>query len=416
MLTRGTAAIAASLTVGMALPGFLSYSSDAFAAPDEQALGRDEGYPTCPGTLRPEMRCVVGLVSRFDEIFPARVVAKGAESRPLSRAAAEPPIRYANRGQPAGLDDYLSRNRTTGLLILKGDTILVERYQYDRKPGDRMASFSMAKTVVAMLVGIALSERKIRSIDDRAAEYAVELEGTPYGDTRIRHLLTMSSGVRFDETYSGTDDVATLGRLSLLGESEGGAATLLPFRTRERAAGERFHYASAETQVLGLVLRGATGKPLATYLSEKIWQPMGAEADATWNIDRGGYEAAYIGLNATLRDYARFGMLLANDGTLDGRSIIPAAWVRAATTPPATQFRPGMTGALLGYGYQTWVVDEKERQFMLRGLRGQAVYVAPKSKLVMVHTAAGNVGDSGTGETLSLWIGVVESLAGKRSR
>ena len=113
---------------------------------------QDEGYPTCPGTLRPETRCVVGLVSRFDEIFPARVVAKGAESRPLSRAAAEPPIRYANRGQPAGLDDFLARNRTTGLLILKGDTILVERYQYDRKPGDRMASFSMAKTVVAMLV------------------------------------------------------------------------------------------------------------------------------------------------------------------------------------------------------------------------------------------------------------------------
>ena len=217
----------------------------------------------------------------------------------------------------------------------------------------------------------------------------MEFEGTPYGDTRIRHLLTMSSGVRFDETYSGTDDVATLGR-PRCSASEGGAATLLPFRTRERAAGERFHYASAETQVLGLVLRGATGKPLATYLSEKIWQPMGAEADATWNIDRGGYEAAYIGLNATLRDYARFGMLLANDGTLDGRSIIPAAWVRAATTPRATQFRPGMTGALVGNGYQTWVVDEKERQFMLRGLRGQADYVAPKSKLVIVHTAAGH--------------------------
>ena len=413
---RGIPAIAASLRIGAALLGCLLFSSVVSAAPDEQALGRDEGYPTCSGTVRPEMRCVVGLVSRFDEIFSARVVAKGAESRPLRRASAEPEIRYTNRGHPNGLDAYLSRNRATGLLILQRDTILVERYQYDRGPEHRMASFSMAKTVVAMLVGIALSERKIRSIDDRAAEYAVELRGTPYGDTRIRHLLTMSSGVRFTETYSGTDDVATLVRLSVLGESEGGAATLQPFGTRERAPGERFHYASAETQVLGLVLRGATGKPLAEYLSERIWQPMGAEADATWIIDRGGYETAYIGLNATLRDYARLGMLLANDGTLDGRSIIPAAWVRAATTAPARQFRPGMTGALLGYGYQTWIVDEKERQFMLRGLRGQAIYVAPKSKLVMVHTAAGNVGESGTGETMSLWFGVVESLAQKRSR
>lgn len=233
-----------------------------------------------------------------------------------------------------------SRNRTTGLLILKGDTILVERYRYDRKPESRMASFSMAKTVVAMLVGIALSERKIRSIDDRAAEYAVELGGTPYGETRIRHLLTMSSGVRFNETCSGTDAAATLVHLSVLGESEGGAATLLPFRTRDRNPGERFHYASAETQVLGLVLRGATGKPLATYLSEKIWQPMGAEADATWIIDRGSYETAYIGLNAPLRDHARLGMLLANDGTRDGRSIIrPHGFEQRRLRPPGSSGR-----------------------------------------------------------------------------
>jgi CubicO group peptidase (beta-lactamase class C family) len=387
----------------------LLVTAGALAAPDEEALGKAEGYPICPGSVRPETRCLVGLVSRFDEVYPARRVAKGAAVLALKRAPAEPVIRYTYESQSSGLDDYLSRNRTTGLLILKGDTILAERYQYDRKPEQRMASYSMAKTVVAMLIGVALSEGKIQSLDDRAEKYVVALTGTPYGETPIRHLLTMSSGVRFTEIYTGTDDVATLSRLSLLGESDGGAATVMPFRTRDRPPGEKFSYSSAETQVLGLVLRMATGQPLAEYLSEKIWRPMGAEADASWNIDKGGYEVGYIGVNATLRDYARLGMLLANDGTLDGRPIIPVGWVRAATTPSGEPFEPGQTRSFFGYGYQTWILPGPERQFALRGLRGQAVFVDPKSKLVMVHTAARDVGDAGR-EMLPLWLAIAKSL------
>ncbi len=388
----------------------------AYAAPDEDLLGKADGYPICPRSLRPEPRCLVGLVSRFDEIFPARVVERGAWVRPLARAAAEPALRYRHGNETGGIDDYLARNRATGLLVVAGDTILVERYQYDRTAAHRMQSYSMAKTVVAMLVGIAVAEGRIRSVDDLAEAYVPELRDTPYGQTRLRHLLTMSSGVRFSETYSGFDDVALLGRLSLLGESAGGAATVMPFRTRERPSGERFDYASADTQVLGLVLRGATGRALADYLSEKIWQPMGAEANASWIVDAGGYEAAYVGINATLRDWGRFGMLLANDGAVAGRQVIPAAWVRAATTPPAKQFEPGMTGLMLGYGYQTWIIGGRDREFVLRGLRGQAIYVAPKSKLVMVQTSAGNVATPSTGELLSLWTGVQRSLAGAPPR
>jgi CubicO group peptidase (beta-lactamase class C family) len=394
----------------LALLAGVFLAANAFAAPDEEALGKAEGYPVCPPLLRNETRCLVGLVSGFDEVFPGRKVARGEQARALKRAAAEPAIRYRFQGQDSALDDYLSRNRTTGLLILKDDTIIAERYQYDRRPEHRMASYSMAKTIVAMLVGIALSDGTIQSLDDRADKYVSELSGTPYGETPIRHLLTMSSGVRFTENYSGTDDVATLGRLSVLGQSAGGAATLTPFRTRDRAPGEKFSYSSAETQVLGLVLRAATRKPLAEYLSERIWQPMGAEADASWIIDKGGYEAAFFGVNATVRDYARLGMLLANDGALDGRQIIPAGWVRAATTPPAKQFEPGWTNSLLGYGYQTWIVPGKARQFMLRGLRGQAVLVDPSSKVVMVHTAAGAVGGPGLGEIIALWSAVVETF------
>lgn len=401
----------ANLARSLALVAGLAFAGCAFAAPDEDMLGKAEGYPVCPPSLVVEPRCLIGYVSRRDETADAHTVFAGDVARPLQRAPAEPAFRYAHQTTTGGLDEFLARNRTTGLLILKGDTILAERYQYDRTPEHRMSSFSMGKTVVAMLVGIALAEGSIKSIDDRAEKYVPELKGTPFGATSIRHLLTMSSGIKFSETYSGTDDVATLVRLSLLGESDGGAATVMPFRTRERPPGAQYKYSSADSQVLGLVVRGATGRTLADYLSQKIWQPMGAEADASWLIDRGGYEIGYAGINATLRDYARFGMLLANDGALDGKQIIPARWVRAATTPSAKQFEPSHTGMIFGYGYQTWLLGGKERQFMLRGLRNQVILVDPKSKLVLVHTAAGNLSDGGFGEVLSLWNGVQKSLA-----
>ena len=387
-------------------------SGVAIAAPDEAALGKAEGYPICPPAIYPDTRCLVGLVSRFDEVFPARKVPRGADTRPLKRAPAEPAIRFRYQSQDSGLDDYLSRNRTTGLLLLKGDTVLAERYQYDRAPEQRMTSYGMANTIVAMLVGIALSEGKIRSLDDRVEKYVVELKGSPYGETPIRHLLTMSSGIRHRYNY----DDETLVRLSLFGESEGGVATVSPFHTRDWPAGEKFHFSIVDTQVLGLVLRAATGKPLADYLAVKIWQPMGAEADASWTMDKGGHEIAYLGVNATLRDFGRLAMLLANHGSLDGRQIVPAGWVRAATTPSAKQFQPGRIETffgqrgLLGYGYQTWIWAGKDHQFMLRGLRKQYVFVDSKSKLVMVHTAADDVAH-GAGDLLALWFGVVKDLA-----
>jgi CubicO group peptidase (beta-lactamase class C family) len=388
----------------------LAFSGAAFAAPDEDALGKAEGYPVCGSLIAPEMRCLVGLVSRRDEAWPHRFVTKPAKPRELKRAAQEPPIRI-DYGQYAGtIDDYLARNRTTGLLILHGDTILVERYQYDRTPAHRMNSFSMAKTIVAMLVGLALADGSIRSLDDPAQRYVAELAGTAYGETPIRHLLSMSSGVRFSETYGGSDDVATLARLSMVDEGPGGAATLAPFRTRERPPGQAFSYASGDSQVLGLVVRAATGKPLADYLSERIWQPMGAESDASWMIDRGGFELGWAGFNATVRDYARFGMLLANDGVLDGRAILPPGWVRQATTPPGRAFEPGPSGAgVFGYGYQVWLIGGGGRQFALRGRRNQAIFVDPASKLVLVHTAAGAEGMSA--DLIALWFSVAKRYA-----
>ena len=392
----------------MRLFGFLLglvFSSLLFAAPDEVILGKAEGYPVCPmAGSAGQQRCLVGQLSHYDEIAPARKVPKGAAVRELKRAPKE--------ADGVNVPAFMDNNRNSGLLIMKGDTILAERYQYERKPSDRFQSYSMAKTVVAMLVGIAVSEQKISSIDDRAEKYVPALKGQPYGETSLRHLLTMSSGVRFREDYDGKDDIAVLGRKSIGQQGPGGADTVSTFTDRARAGGEKFYYASSETQVLGLVLRAAAGRNLSEYLSEKIWQPMGAEADATWQIDAGGYETGFMGINATLRDWGRLGMLLANDGLLDGKQIIPAAWVKAATTPESSHLQPKIATGYLGYGYQTWLLPGGGRQFVLLGVRGQAVFVDPASRIVVVHTAVHEgARDPARNNQFSLWSAVLRAYA-----
>jgi len=398
-----------------AAAGLLLFSAVAFAAPDEELLGKAQGYPTCPilasaTSSAPEQRCFVGNLSQMDTLIPARKIAKGTSVLELRRAPGEARIWYGYQGRGGDTDWYQKNNRNTGLLVLKGETIAVERYQYDRKPGHRMQSYSMAKTVVAMLVGIAIAEGKIASIEDTADKYVPQLKGHPYGATKLRDLLTMSSGVKFREDYDGTDDVTVLARKTIFQQGPGGVDSVLSFTERGNAPGTKFYYASAETQVLGLVLRAAVGKPLVEYLSEKIWQPMGAEADASWLIDAGGYELGYMGINATVRDWGRLGLLLANYGSLNGRQIIPAEWVKAATTVNAPHLAVGTATRFNGYGYQTWLVDNEGR-FALLGVRGQAVFVDPKSKVVVVITAVhASPRDPARGEQFGYFYGAVNSL------
>lgn len=311
------------------------------------------------------------------------------------------------------MDDYLGRVEATGLLIARDDTILIERYQYGRTDRHRFTSWSMAKTVTAMLIGIALAEGKIGSVEDLAESYLPELKGTQYGATTLRRLLTMSSGVQFREVYDGMDDSMQLGRDTFAPQGVGGLASVQRFNERAAPAGTRFSYASAETEVLGLVLERATGRPLADYLSEKIWQPIGAEADASWLIDSQGKEIGYCCLNAVLRDYARLGLLLAHDGNWRGRQLIPAQWLIEATTvrPGDRHLKP--TGGFFGYGYQVWIVPGERRQFVLRGIRGQMLFVDPAARLVMVQTSVRPALRDLTSdaETLGLWRAAVAQLA-----
>jgi len=353
------------------------FSGFAVAAPDEAALGKAEGYPVCKITqLSADPKCLVGTLSHMDEVVPARKVAHGAPSA-LKRQDS-PKI---------DADAYMANNCDTGLMVIKDGVVLAERYNYDRKPSERFQSYSMAKTVVAMLLGIALNDKKINSVEDLARQYVPALKGHPYGETKLKDLLTMSSGVDFREDYDGKDDVTTLAQKTLLQQGPGGAASVASFTNRSRPAGTKWYYASAETEVLSLVVSAATGRNLSEYLSEKIWIPMGAEADAMWLIDGGGHELGYMGLNATLRDWGRLGILLANYGEQDGRQIIPAAWVKEATRVHAPHLEVGVASKFNGYGYQTWLIRKDQPYFALFGVRGQGVYVDPVSKLVIVHTA-----------------------------
>jgi len=382
--------------------------------PDAEEYGASNGYPIgARGTfLRPPF--LVGSHSHLDQIFAGRFVRRATTPSRLARAASEPTLRYDYEGKSFTVDDYLARHPVTGFLIARDDTILVERYQYARNDQHRLTSWSMAKTVTAMLIGIAIAEGSIRSVDDRADAYVPDLAGTEYGSTSLRHLLQMSSGVRFLEEYSGRDDVMQLARDTFARVGTGGVDAVRKFNERVRPSGTRFYYASVETQVLGLVLTGARGRPVAEYLEQKIWQPMGAEADATWLVDRSGQESTYCCLNAVLRDYARLGLLLAHDGNWRGRQIIPAAWIADATSkhPNQDHLWPGRATPGFGYGYQTWIFPGEERRFAFLGVRGQRIFVDPKNRLVMVHTAVRKQesGDPGNRETVVLWENVVRAL------
>jgi len=418
--------LAATVLVGVALAGCVGRDvagvapSAAAAAPRFSAEGPDaeeygalEGFPIGDRLTFFTVPFLVGSHSHLDRVFETRLVQRADTASRLGRAASEPAIQYYYQGGAADLDLYLLRNPVTGLLIARDDTILVERYQYGRNDRHRFTSWSMAKTVTSMLVGVAMAEGRIRSVDDVAETYVPALAGTEYGRTSLRHLLQMSSGVRFVENYSGRDDVARLAADTFRQLGPGGVEAVTPFNERAVPAGTKFSYASVETQVLGLVLRSAVGRPVADYLSEKIWKPIGAEADATWLIDRAGQESTYCCINAVLRDYARLGLLLAHDGNWRGRQIIPAAWIAEATrvAPEQKHLQPGVATPYLGYGYQVWILPGERRMFVLAGVRGQAILVDPASRLVMVHTAVRKPAGGGSAtEIRALWQAVVATL------
>lgn len=379
--------------------------------PDATAYGAAEGYPIGSRETIGSQRTLVGAYSHYDTLRPSAPIPAAPTPSVLHRAKTELELSYSFQGESQTLASYLDRNPATGLLILSDHTILYEHYRYARTDTDRFTSQSMAKTVVAMALGVAVGEGAVRSIDDTVADYVTELANAEVGRTPIRALLSMTSGISFHEVYDGKDDIMRLSRALTKPDSAGPLAAVMQFESRAAPPGTHFNYAGLDTELLGMVVSRATKMPLSAYVSTRIWQKIGAEAAASWALDAKGNEIAYCCFNATLRDWGRFGLLLAHDGMWDGRQIIPRQWMLDATTAPAAFLAPGVGGRRLGYGYQVWLMPGTRRQFSLRGIYGQVMLIDPATRTVLVHTAVrpkatNNVGEA---ELAALWNALVAS-------
>ena len=399
--------------------------------PEAVALGKEQGYKTCPqALLKPE--CRVGAWSEPAPAFSRYAVKPSANPWPLPNHEAPPEITWRWASLSKNIDDFMDATQTTGLLIIHKGKVVAERYQYDRKPGMPMRSFSRAKTFTAMLVGIAHGKGLIRSLDDKASDYWPEIADSAYGQTTIRNLLRMSSGVPFKELYTWTpdDDNWVWGQVLYASNNTNMPSRIPEFlngkKVRGVEQGQRFHYASIETEILGRVLRRATGKSIASLTEEWLWQPMGAQDRAHWHAASTDWvEATAGGFNASLRDYGRFGMLLANDGARIGDGsgagveVIPREFVLDATDvarQPAG-FKPRVATPYFGYGYQVWLQPNKTRTFALQGIHGQSMLIQPANQIVIVQTSA-NMKPSGQQDMQpyryrgAFWAGVLRSLGG----
>jgi CubicO group peptidase (beta-lactamase class C family) len=339
------------------------------------------------GTLYPDIQ--VQTFRNIARLFPTRTVRRGAHVYPLPQS--EVPLKaveFSSAGKKYDLYDYLSLNRVSGLLILKDGKIAFERYELGNDEATRWMSMSVVKSITSTLVGAAIKDGHIKSIDDPVTKYLPKLAGSAYEGVTIRNLLQMASGVKWDETYTnpGSDRRRML-ELQLSGKP----GSILEFMSTLGRAGEPgtiWNYNTGETHVVGELIHAAVKEPVAQYLSERVWSTFGMESDATWWLESpDGQEIGGSGLSATLRDYGRFGLFVMNHGTVAGGQIVPAGWFSEAGTGKM------IGGKKVGYGYMWWTPDDSanpahQGAFLARGIFGQSIYINPAARVVIVVWSA----------------------------
>jgi CubicO group peptidase (beta-lactamase class C family) len=332
------------------------------------------------GALYPDTQ--VNTFRNIDRLFPTRVVKRGVSAYPLPTGGTPlTNFRFVSRGQDYDLYDFLALNRVSGLLVLKNGNIVFEKYFLGNSDQTRWMSMSVVKSMTAILVGAAIKDGYIKSIDDRVTDYLPRFKGSAYDGVTLRQLLQMASGVAWNETY--TDPKSDRRRMldAQIDQKPGEILDLMASLERAAEPGTRWNYSTGETHVVGALVRAATGMPVAEYLSLRIWAPFGMEADATWWLESpDGLEVGGSGLSATLRDYARFGLFLLNDGQIDGQSILPDGWIREASSPKT------INGEEVDYGYMLWPLGNET--YAAIGIFGQFIYVNPNRKLVVAMWGA----------------------------
>ncbi|MDC3411617.1 beta-lactamase family protein [Gammaproteobacteria bacterium] len=292
-------------------------------------------------------------------------------------------------GEQRLLSKELEHYKTDGLIVLHNGNLLYENYWNNNSANSKHIAFSVTKSFVSALVGIALDEGLIDNIEDPITKYLPDFNGTGYEGVRIKDILQMSSGVDFNENYADPkSDINRFGRATARGSSFRDFAKSLE---RGREPGTYHHYVSIDTQVLGFLLAEVTGMPLKEYLYKKIWNKIGMEDDAFFIVDNNGVEMALGGLNATLRDYAKFGELYLNRGKWNGEQVVPASWVDASHTTDGPHLKPGeseLSSSPWGYGLQWWVPGFPDTDYTASGVYNQYIYIDPLTNVVIAKTSS----------------------------
>ena len=281
---------------------------------------------------------------------------------------------------PMSVETYMLEQRTAGLVIIQNGKLRLEKYGLDFNAQGQWTSFSVAKSFTSTLVGAAVKDGFINSIDDKVSDYIPDLKGSAYDDVSIRQLLTMTSGVKWNEDYEDKNsDVALFNEH----KAEAGVdATVSYMRTlsREAPAGKKWVNKTGETNLIGVLVSSATGKTLSDYLSEKIWAPFGMEQNGSWLLGSTGHEISGCCIQASTRDFARFGQFMLRGAQIGGEAVVPEGWVAAATSKQADIGDPGK-----GYGYQWWTYDNGS--YAARGIFGQGIFVDPNRKLIIASNS-----------------------------
>lgn len=320
----------------------------------------------------------------FNEVWPSSTMT--ASPTPYKYSQGEKtklPDNFEFEGKSFATQKFLEDSWTTGLLVIQDDKIVFEDYYLGNTESTRNISWSMAKSFISALFGIAMEENFISDVMKPVEYYVPELKGSSYEGVRIKDVLQMSTGVKFNEDYGDfNSDINRWGRGFAMGDSQDEFAGTLE---REVEPGTVNHYVSINTHVLGMIIKRATNRSITDYMQEKLWHPLGMEHDGYWLIDGEGMEMVLGGLNTTLRDYAKIGSLFMHNGVWQGKQLIPEPWIRASLTPDAPHVMPGEE---FGYGYQWWIPKSDQGEFMALGIYNQNIYINPTTNTVIVKLSA----------------------------
>jgi CubicO group peptidase (beta-lactamase class C family) len=342
---------------------------------DKETRGLLATVPTNRDLLfwtQPQRDAAFRALDRIPLLARSHVVAAGGTPTPLPPG---PPLKL-----PLDVDAYMASQRNAALLVLHDGKLRMERYGLGFDGNGRWTSFSVAKSFTSTLVGAAIRDGHIQSLDDKVTDYLPEMKGSAYEAVNLRQLLTMTSGVRWNEDYN--DPASDVARFNNHKPEEGVDSLVSYLRRLPRAApaGTTWNYSTGETNLVGVLLARAVKKPLATYLSEKVWVPAGMEQQATWLLSKSGQEISGCCIQAVPRDFARFGLFILGGARAGGQSVVPDGWIAEATLQRMPTNQPRR-----GYGYQWWTYADGS--FLGTGIFGQGLFIDPKRNLVIASNA-----------------------------